>query len=250
MRRRAFLQTSLTASALSLAGCLGYTIEETSNIERRKTDIQSLRSTVSSLQSTVTAKEEKIQTAQTQITTLETEVRSKSTEIAGLESELERIKNSNEELQNELSNAKSTITANIKKRIETLYERGVGFRDIALQEWNSASSEYDNQNYIQAARDWAYSYGHYDGATELFFLAATIADDNGFNSVTGIIADANNYCLEIRDAADDYSIASHHYAIGNTQQGDDYISRGNNDVDDAQNYSVAPLTDVQNELGI
>lgn len=256
MRRRQIIKGGLTASMIGLAGC-GYTIEENYDIEQRKSEIQSLESTVSRLRSTVVEKEQRIlekerriQTVENQASTLETEVKAKSTEVQSLEEEIAVIKDENSELEDEISNLQKTVVGNVKQRIETLYENGVRFRDIGLEEWNTASDNYNDENYIQAARSWAYAYSHYDGAAEFFSLAGTLADNNGYDTAFDTISSANSYVLEIRDAADDFSLAAHYYAGGDTTSGDEYISQGNEHVDNADIYTVAPLTEVQQELGI
>lgn len=236
MDRRDFLTTSAGIGIVSLSGCLGYRVVESSDVKQRKRELRN--------------KEEKVQELNEKIENLNSKIDTKNNQISELESNVENKNQQIESLQGEVEDLEAEKEQQVKKFISTTYDDGLRFENVASDEYSRGKSEYDSENFTNASRLLSAAFAHFDSATEFFYLAGQKCRDNGYSEAESICVDSNNYAVNMADASDHFALAASYYATGDTSNGDTQVEQGNTDYNTAQDYSVESLGTLQTELGL
>ncbi|PSP79644.1 hypothetical protein BRC81_03825 [Halobacteriales archaeon QS_1_68_20] len=224
------------AATLSVAGCLGYTIESEDDVQQRKARIDELESEVGDLESQVETKDSTIED-------LEAEVEQKQSEIEDLEASIE-------EKDGEIDSLESDLETEQKELISKLYELGESHRQRAFKNWQDGGDLYDQGDYSGASNEWGLAAGQYIDATEVFAEAASIASDQGRSEVADMIESSKNRVQTSATAAHQFSLASYYYSHDNESQGDKHLQEGNSALEELDQYTLYDPSEIDSSLGL
>lgn len=229
MHRRGVLRAAGVAATVGVAGCLGYTVESTDDVEQRKQRIRDLESQLETKESELQSLNETIAEKESKIEDLEASVENKDEEIASLESELETKR---------------------KEQISTLYALGDRHRQRAAKNWQDASGMYEQGDYPGASNEWGLASGQYIDAAETFEKAASVADEQGLSDVADKITSSKEYVRTSATVANHFALASYYYAHENKSRGDQHIDEGNATLDELQQYTLHEPSEIDSDLGL
>ncbi len=210
MNRRRFLTVGSTVGLSLASGCLGYSVVSTDEMESRKARIDSLEQTTANLNATLREREDRIES---------------------LEAELSAATNETDRLKRE----RRTL---IEDQLSALYRAGSRFYTGGEESYQTGNGAANDREYTAASRAFGVAFGKFDGATEFFYRTYQLAETDGYTDGMDVSEAANEYCVAMRDACDDFSVAMRRYANGDDSEGDDLVESGNALYEEAQNYAV------------
>lgn len=225
----------VTATA-GLAGCLGYTIEPTDDIEDRKKRIDDLETQLEQ-------EEDDNEQLNSEIEDLESDIEQKESRIEDLESSVE---NKDEEI----ASLESDLASERKKLVSELYKLGDSHRKRASSNWQDASGLYGQGDYSGASNEWGVSTGQYIDAAGAFSEAESAASDQGLTDVAEKIASSKGYVQTMAEAANHFALASYYYSHGNNDGGNDQLNQGNSALDETNQYTLYEPQEIDNSLGL
>lgn len=216
MRRRAFVGAAVTAA---LAGCVGYQIEETADVEAREARIEELRSEVESLE----------------------------TDIEGLDAEVESLEGDIEERDEKIAEQARSIDSLQRGHVVRLYELATSARGYAAGDWNMGVDELDAEHYRSAAVYFRGAYSDYGQSETLFGETRTVSSDYELG-VRDVITDSLSYVRLLKEAAFDLSNAASYYAEGDVDAAEAFFSKAEDHLDAAEGYEVKPADEFRSHL--
>lgn len=228
MDRRRFLGTiAAGATVVSTAGCLGYTLKSTDEIDQ-------LERTNDQLQQRLENKSQRVEELDSEITELEEQVQS--------------LEESTEEKQSEIDTLEEDLDAAKSKQVLYLYGYGVTHYNNGVDYFNRATNR-DNDQYDAIRADLNVAGGHFDSAAANFGGAVERAGEIGADQVEEWSSDAETKASAFFSAVSDYQVAMAHYSEGQDSQAEDKISDGDEHYSTVQEYEIKDRSDLEDELG-
>ncbi|MGB9987302.1 hypothetical protein [Salarchaeum japonicum] len=223
MQKRQFLTAvGGTLAASSLAGCLGYTVKSTSEIEDMENQLEKKSGEIAEL-------ENQIENQSTQISSLESEVSTQSDEIEGLRSDLDGSKD---------------------RQVLYLYSYGLTSYNNGVDKYNSGLSYAQEESYSSARAEFNVAAGYFDSAATNFEAAKSRAEELNETSVSNWCDDTYQNAYALTSAVGDYQVAMAAYARNRDSTAQDYLDQGDSHYQTAQSYEVRDRSTLENELGI
>jgi len=224
MRKRQFLKAASGLAIGSLAGCMGYTVKRTDEVNR----LQKRSEKANDLETKVQDQSEKIDELNQQIESLDNENSEQSDQIDSLESDLEDAKG---------------------KQVLYLYGYGITHNNDAIDYYDRAINSSENGNYTAARADLNVSGGYMDAAATNFTAASNRATEIGASTVRDWCESANQRTSGMVSAIADYQLAMAYYSENRMDDGDDYINRGDAHWESANEYEIKDRSTLEEELG-
>lgn len=234
MKRRNLLTASAAAAAVGFAGCSAFSDDNTdaleSQLEAQNQTISDLREQRSDLEEELNETEQERNEFEQRVTELEQEIEAAEGDISELEEERESL---------------------IVNRIVTLYESAEKFYDIAEESFSQGSNSIEDGSTagdVGALNRFREAYGQYDAATELTFLAGQLADEEGYSNASELATESNSYVINMRAACGDYLVAAQNFLLDNTEDGNQNLSDGGADFDNAAQYTFTSSRAFENSI--
>lgn len=220
MDRRQFLVGTGVGAVMATAGCLGYEITSTEEINEKEDRIEELEKQKADLEAQLDEIEAKNEDLNSQIESLEAEKEDREAARVQL----------------------------IEDRLTSLYEQAETFNELADDETSEGSDSWDNEEWHWAARWYGAAFRTYDTIEYLTSEVVSLAEEEGYTDAADIASTSQSFADSIRWACDYWAIAAGHYAEGNDAEGDDALSTGNDYWDEAQNDSFIAFEEFEASL--
>lgn len=228
MRKRQFLKAASGLAIGSLAGCMGYTVKRTEEVNRL---------------------EKRLETKSGEVENLEEKVQNQSKRIDELNQEIESLEEENSEKSDEIDSLESELESEKEKQVLYLYGYGITHYNDGLEYYNSAIDYSENERYNAARADLNVAAGYMEAAVTNFDAASSRASEIDANTVQDWCQDANQRADGMASAVADYQIAMEYYDRGRDSEGDEYINQGDTHYQTAQNYEIRDRSTLEDELG-
>lgn len=237
MDRRQFLVGTGVGAVMASAGCLGYEITSTEEINDLENRIEELETQKADLEAQLDEIEATNEELNSQIESLEAEKEDLNDQIATLEASEEDLEEQIATLESEKEDIEAARVQLIEDRLTTLYEQADTYNGIAEDETSTASDTWDNEEWHWAARWYGMAFRTYDAIEYLTRQVVSLAEAEGYTDAADIASTSQSYADSIRWACDQWAIAAGNYAEGDDADGDQHLSNGDDYWDEAQNDS-------------
>lgn len=199
MHRRTFVKTvGATMATASVAGCLGYDLVSTSDVEARQATIDQQSTDIEQLQTTVEERE-------SQIATLESEVEAAESDVADLETELE-----------------SSRTAR-DGAIITMYSLGDDDYWTGADRFADGESRRGSESWSRAAVAYSDAAHRFQSAAVAYDQARRHAENAGYTDAAEIAAAASEAAIPAAEACSLLGDATLAMARGQTSEAEQHF---------------------------
>lgn len=180
----------------------------------------------------------------------EGEIRQRRNRIESLQSTVQAKGDEMEALEANNQQFKQQLERRQKRAVAGKYADALTIRKEATAAWNEAQSLWQDRQFRPATIQFGRAGGRWDGARIQFGQAGDLAGSLGENDAKNLCVTAGNHCGLMTNACTRLANAASAYANGNRQQGNQQAQRGKNAANRAGQHSIAPLSEMENRLGL
>lgn len=256
MERRTFLATTTTVAAASVAGCFGYTVQSTDDVEGRKDTIETLEanleentSALSKTRSQLNTTNKELKQTKVELEEAKETVSDQDTTISDLRSEKSRLQSDVNELEAEVQSVEAATTEMQAKTVLTTYSYAIALANDGHNLYRSGTNNADAADYLPASYDFYEAEAYYNSAANIYDLTVDRANEFNFGTVSGWADESRDKIKSYKEAAADFGLAYLNYAVDSNSTGNEYIESGNAHLENAQEYQSRSLTVLETELG-
>lgn len=223
MDRRNFLRVvGGSGATVALSGCLGYDVVSSSEIEEHKK----------------------------RMTTLEEENEGLRDQIESKDALLEDKNETIESLQTDVEELETQTETQRKETIVTLYDAGLELGQNGESATDSAWTSWEGEDYILASEWFATAYSYFDSGAYELELARDLADENGYDSARSACESTRQYCAYMREASVSYENMAYYTEIGDDQEASNSQDLGNQNYNQAMQFSVDSVEELRVKLDL
>ena len=216
VQRRAVMGGVAVSTITVLAGCLGYTVAETE-------DLEGMEATIEDKNGTITDREETIEE---------------------LEAEIDQHERQKRRLERNLEEDQETR----HEQFVDMYEHATIMIDTAEEWFSLGRDHFDAADYHEADRHYTGAFMYVTATGVVLTDLDDFLTDYDQSDAAEITRVALSYATALSDAGMHLSDASLEYARGNQQQGDSYLRRARNELEAAEEYDIETVRTFQNAL--
>lgn len=215
--RRAAIAAALSAAS---AGCLGYSVIDTSELERRDSRIEGLRS----------------------------DVNASRRRASELNDTLERSEARVEELEARAERAESDADLSRRRLVLWLYANGMAEHNVAITAYNGGIDSFSSSDYDTGEDRMMRAYAYYRAASNTYGVSLDRSEDAGWAGAADICRDSENRASLMADACWYYALSASDLEDGG--DGLPEMDYGDSMYDKASRYEARNLSALENELGV
>lgn len=215
MQRRKLLSAMSSGLVVASAGCMGYEVQSSEDVDKRKEKISS-----------------------------------QETEIGELEDELDSAQSRQTELENQISEVESELEGSNSEQILFLYSWGLTHSNNGWDAYREGYNFGQNDNYSEARAEFNLASGYFHSAENNFRAAEERAIEMGKTAVETYTSDAKTSAKLMKQAMGNYQIAAAYMIEGDRSTARDYSSTGDSKYSQAQNHETRDLDRLENELDV